>query len=516
MEPVSEVDVRRAEKMVSEGAPVFREGVAPSTGDDGLPDGGFADHDVYDVIVLGAGPTGENLAERVHAGGLRVAVVEHELVGGECSYWACMPSKALLRPVAALNDVRHVGGAKQAVTGVPDTAAVLARRDSFVSGWKDDGQVAWLENAGLDLVRGHGRLDGPRRVVVRTPDGGERVLHARHAVAVCTGSQAALPDLPGLAGARVWTSREATGAKSVPGHLAVVGGGVVAVEMATAWRGLGSAVTMLVRDRGVLANMEPFAGELVAESLAATGVDLRFGESVTEVRRDADDRVVLTLASGGTLAADEVLFATGRRPATADLGLETVGLKPGDWLAVDDTGLVTAVDGGWLYAAGDVNHRALLTHQGKYQGRVFGGVIADRVHGRPLDLRPWGRSVATADLAAVPQVVFTDPEVAAVGLTLDEAGRRGLRVRAVDYDLGDVSGAALYADGYRGRARAVVDEDRGVLAGVTFVGPGVAELVHSAAVAVAAEVPLSRLWHAVPAYPTIGEVWLRLLETYRG
>ena len=516
MEPVSEIDARRAEKMVSEGAPVFREGAAPSIGDDGLGSGGLADDDGYDVVVLGAGPTGENLAERAHAGGLRVAVVEHELVGGECSYWACMPSKALLRPIAALADARRVDGAGPAVTGRPAVAAVLARRDSFASHWNDQSQVDWLRTVGVHLVRGHGRLAGPRRVAVRTFDGGERVLRARHAVAVCTGSKAALPDLPGLADARVWTSREATGAKAVPGRLAVVGGGVVAVEMATAWRALGSEVTMLVRDRRLLAGMEPFAGELVAESLTGAGVDVRFGTSVTEVRRDGAGPVVLTLAGGGTLTADEVLFATGRRPATDGLGLETVGLKEGDWLDVDDTGLVRGVEGGWLYAAGDVNHRALLTHQGKYQGRIFGGVIADRAHGRALDLAPWGRSVATADLAAVPQVVFTDPEAVAVGRSLEQATRDGLRVRAVDYDLGRVAGAALYADGYRGRARAVVDEDRQVLVGVTFVGPGVSELVHSAAVAVAAEVPLSRLWHAVPAYPTIGEIWLRLLETYRG
>ncbi|NUP51535.1 MAG: NAD(P)/FAD-dependent oxidoreductase [Catenulispora sp.] len=467
-------------------------------------------------MVLGGGPTGENLAERAHAGELRVAVVEHELVGGECSYWACMPSKALLRPIAAVADARRVEGAEQAVAGKLDVAAVLARRDSFTSHWDDAGQVDWLQTAGLHLVRGHGRLTGAREVTVRTPDGGERVLRARHAVAICTGSRAALPDLPGLADARVWTSREATSAKSVPGHLAVVGGGVVAVEMATAWRALGSEVTVLVRDHRLLANMEPFAGELVAESLTEAGVDIRFGESATEVRRDDGGSVVLTLASGGSLTADEVLFATGRRPATADLGLAAVGLTDGDWLDVDDTGLVRGVEGEWLYAAGDVNHRVLLTHQGKYQGRIFGGVIADRAHGRPLDLEPWGRSVATADLAAVPQVVFSDPEAVAAGITLEQATRRGLRVRAVDYDLGKVAGASLYADGYRGRARAVVDEDRQILVGVTFVGLGVSELVHSAAVAVAAEVPVSRLWHVVPAYPTIGEVWLRLLETYRG
>ncbi|MGI5328855.1 dihydrolipoyl dehydrogenase family protein [Actinomadura nitritigenes] len=470
--------------------------------------------DEFDVVVLGAGPTGENLAERAHAGGLSVAIVESELVGGECSYWACMPSKALLRPAAALADARRLPGAREAAGGRLDAAAVLARRDEFTSHWKDDGQVDWLKGAGLVLVRGHGRLDGAKRVVVQTPDGERRVLTARHAVAVCTGTRAALPDLPGLADARPWTSREATASEQVPPRLAVVGGGVVACEMATAWRALGSEVVQLVRGSRLLPRMEPFAGESVAEGLRAAGVDLRFGTSVTAVHRDGP--VTLTLDDGETVIVDEVLFATGRTPATTDLGVETVGLDAGRPIEVDSTGLAAGVPGEWLYAAGDVNGRALLTHQGKYQGRIFGTVIADRAAGRPLDTADWGRSVATADERAVPQVVFTDPEAASVGLTLEEATRQGHRVRAVDYDLGNVAGAALYADGYQGRARAVVDLDRETLLGVTFVGAGVAELLHSATIAVAAEVPISRLWHAVPSYPTISEIWLRLLETYRG
>ncbi|MEU8344307.1 NAD(P)/FAD-dependent oxidoreductase [Spirillospora sp. NPDC048832] len=470
--------------------------------------------DEFDVVVLGAGPTGENLADRAHAGGLSVAVVENELVGGECSYWACMPSKALLRPPAALANARRLPGAREAAGGTLDAAAVLRRRDEFAAHWKDGGQVDWLESAGLVLVRGRGRLDGVRRVIVDTPDGGRRVLTARHAVAVCTGTRAALPDLPGLAEVRPWTSREATSSSRVPGRLAVVGGGVVACEMATAWRALGSEVVQLVRGSRLMARMEPFAGELVTQGLRAAGVDVRFGTSVTGARRDG--QVTLTLDGGETLTVDEVLFATGRKPATADLGLETVGLTPGRPIEVDSTGLAAGVPGEWLYAAGDVNGRALLTHQGKYQGRIFGAVIADRAAGRALDTADWGRSVATADERAVPQVVFTDPEAAAVGLTLEEAERAGHRVRAVDYDLGSVAGASLHADGYLGRARAVVDLDREVLLGATFVGGDVAELLHSATIAVTAEVPISRLWHAVPAYPTISEIWLRLLETYRG
>ncbi|MFJ4713777.1 dihydrolipoyl dehydrogenase family protein [Streptomyces sp. NPDC088785] len=471
------------------------------------------DH-VYDVVVLGAGPVGENVADRVRAGGLSAAIVESELVGGECSYWACMPSKALLRPVIARADARRVPGLRQAVEGPLDTAAVLARRDDFTSHWKDDGQVGWIESVGADLHRGHGRLDGTRRVTVTAEDGTVTVLTARHAVAVCTGTRAALPDLPGLPEVRPWTSREATSADRAPGRLIVVGGGVVATEMATAWQALGSQVTLLVRGAAVLDRMEPFAGELVVDALRAAGTDVRTGVSVTAVERK-DGTVSATLTDGSVLEADEILFATGRAPRTEDIGLDTVGLTPGSWLPVDDSLRVEGSD--WLYAVGDANHRALLTHQGKYQARIAGAAITARAAGVPLlETDRWGAHAATADHAAVPQVVFTDPEAASAGLTLAEAEAAGHRVRAVDYDLANVAGSSLYADGYTGRARMIVDLDREVLLGVTFVGPGVGELIHSATVAIAGEVPIDRLWHAVPAYPTVSEVWLRLLETYRG
>ncbi|MFD4657396.1 dihydrolipoyl dehydrogenase family protein [Kitasatospora sp. NPDC058444] len=473
----------------------------------------------YDVIVLGAGPTGENVADRTVAAGLRTVIVEAELVGGECSYWACMPSKALLRPVAALAEARAVAGSREAVgDGRLDPAAVLARRNSFTSGWKDDGQVKWLRDTGIELVRGHGRLAGVRTVTVEAEDGSERVLTARHAVAVCTGSRPVLPaHVPGLAEAHPWTNREATGSQTVPGRLAVIGGGVVGVEMAAAWRALGSEVVLLVRGERLLPRMEPFAGELVAEGLRATGVDLRFGTEVTALKRaDGSGPVTLTLDGGGTLTADEVLYATGRAPRTADVGLEQVGLKPGDWLEVDDSCTVLGVDGEWLYAAGDVNHRALLTHQGKYQARITGAAIAARAQGRPLDTSRWGAHAASADLAGAPQVVFTQPEVAAVGLTRAAAEAAGLRVKTVDHEIGSVAGASLYGDDYRGRARVIFDLDRKVLVGACLVGPGVAELLHSATVAVVGEVPIDRLWHAVPSYPTISEVWLRLLEDCRG
>ncbi|MEU1620731.1 NAD(P)/FAD-dependent oxidoreductase [Streptomyces sp. NPDC005722] len=469
----------------------------------------------YDVIVIGAGPVGENVAERARAAGLSTVIIERELLGGECSFWACDPSKALLRPVVARADARRIPGLNPAVAGPLDVEAVLAHRDMMSSYWKDEDQVDWLNSVSVDLVRGHGRLTGPKQVAVQTPAHETVALTARHAVVVSTGTRAALPPISGLDAVRPWTSREATSADKVPGRLVVVGGGVVAVEMATAWQALGSEVTMLVLDDGLLERMEPFAGELVTDGLREAGVDIRFNTTVTSlVRKDGEVRI--TLSDGRQLAADEILLATGRAPQTHDVGLETVGLTPGDWLTVDDTFRVTGVEGDWLYAVGDVNRRALMTHQGKYQARIAGTVIGARAKGEPVDDLPWGAHVATADHAAVPQVVFTTPEIASVGLTSREAEQSGRRTEVVDYDLARVAGAHQYGEDYRGRARMLIDTDRQTVVGVTFAGPGVGELVHSATIAVAGEVPIDRLWHAVPAFPTLGEVWLRLLETYRG
>jgi dihydrolipoamide dehydrogenase len=484
----------------------------------------------YDVVVIGAGPTGENVADRARRGGLSVAVAESELAGGECSYWACIPSKALLRPAAALAAARAVGGVRQAVTGELDVAAVLARRTTFTHHWSDDsGQVKWVEGTGSTFVRGHARLAGERTVEVTGPDGNTVTLGARRAVVVATGSAAAIPPVRGLAESLVWTSREATSSEIVPGRLAIIGGGVVACELATAWRALGAEVTMLVRGGGLLDKMEPFAGELVAGALRSAGVDVRLDTRVSQVRRlsrvtpvelwisdtDPGPAGAAHPAHPADLVADELLVAAGRTPRTTGLGLESVGLRAGDWLTVDDSGLVEAVPGGWLYAVGDVNHRNLLTHMGKYQARACGDAIVARSRGEldgpPL---PWTPLAASADHLGPPQVVFTDPEVAAVGLTEAQALRQGLPVRAVDYELGHVAGAALAADGYQGRARFVVDERRQVLVGATFAGPGTAELLHAATIAVVGEVPLARLWHAVPSFPTISEVWLRLLEAY--
>jgi dihydrolipoamide dehydrogenase len=386
--------------------------------------------------------------------------------------------------------------------------------------------VEWLTGAKIDLIRGHGRIAGERLVTV-----GDLSLHARQAVVIATGTRAVVLD--SLAGVSPWTSREATSAHAVPGRLVIVGGGVVGCEMAAAWSALCSEVTLI--SRGPLLDRLPeFAGEFVTAGLRDAGVDVRVGVDVTEATRaggtrgtddsggaDADaggagagagggggGAVTLTLSDGTSVEADEVLCAVGRAAHTGDIGLEAVGLRPGSWLEVDDTMRVTAVEGGWLYAAGDVNHLALLTHMGKYQARVCGDAIAARARDREPTVRD------TASRTCVPQVIFTIPEVASVGLTAREAEAAGRRVRVVEYELGNVAGAKLFADEYQGHAQMVVDEDRRTVVGVTLAGHGVGEIIHSATIAVAGEVPLERLWHAVPSYPTISEIWLRLLETY--
>jgi pyruvate/2-oxoglutarate dehydrogenase complex dihydrolipoamide dehydrogenase (E3) component len=464
----------------------------------------------YDVIIIGAGAVAENAADRAVQGGLTAVLIESELVGGACSYWACIPSKVLLRSGIALRAAQNVDGTRQAVTGELDVAAVLRRRDTFTHNWDDRSQVEWVEGAGIDLLRGHGRLTGVKTVSVTASDGHVTQLTARHAVVVGTGSDPLLPDIPGLKDASPWTPSDATSAQQIPKSLAILGGGVVAVEMATAYASLGCAVTIIARS-ALLAGQEDFVGEIVGAALTKLGVDLRLGITPASVTR-ANGSTTIELPGGETVVAEEVLVATGRQPRTTDLGLETVGQPVGEWLAVDDSLRVAGTD--WLYAVGDVNHRALLTHQGKYQARIAGDVIVARALGAPVHDNAWGTHAATADREAVPQVAFTDPEVASVGLTSAAATKAGYDIRVVDYDMASVSGTSVQADDYQGTARMVVDEKRKVILGLTFVGQDVSEMIHAATIAVVGQVPIDRLWHAVPAHPTMNEIWLRLLETY--
>jgi len=455
--------------------------------------------DNVDVIVIGAGPAGENAAGRVTDGGMTAAIVERELVGGECSYWGCMPSKVLIRPGDVIAAARRVPG----VTTAPvDSAAVFARRDEITSNWDDTGSVPWLESKDIALVRGIGRIAGVKRVDVTDANGNVRHLTANVAVVLATGTRAAMPPIEGLSDSRPWDNRAITAATTVPRRLLVLGGGAIGAEMAQAFRRLGSEqVTVVEGGERLLAREEPFAGAEVRDAFESEGIAVLTGVSVVRVVRSGGD-VTVTLADGRTVEADEILVAVGRTSATSDLGLEVVGLEPGRPVSVDDRLRATGVDGDWLYAVGDCNGLALLTHVGKYQARIAGDVILgkdarDEVSGN-----------------AVPRVTFTDPQVCAVGLTESSAREHGIDVRVVSYGIGDVAGASVLGKGVHGTAQIVVDEATRTIVGATFTGPDVEGLLHSATVAVVGRVPLERLWHAVPSFPTVSEVWLRLLETY--
>lgn len=441
----------------------------------------------FDAIVIGMGPGGEVAASQLLDAGKRVAVVERELIGGECAYWACIPSKALLRPPEAKGDVDRAAGVAGAQLDWPSTRDY---RDEMIRHLDDRKQVTGYEKSGAAVFKGVGRITGAGTVDV---DG--QTLTAEHLV-VATGSDAFVPPIDGLDTVPVWSNRQATTLTDIPDRVLMIGGSAVGVELGLFLRRFGAQVTILERSGRLLSREEPRVGQLTEQYLRTDGVDVRLDATAVRARADGADTVV-QLDGGGEVRCDVVIVGTGRRPRTADLGLETAGVRIGDRdeVVVDES--CRAAEGVW--AVGDVTGVMPFTHVAKYMGRV----VADNILGRPR----------TARYDGIPRVVFSDPEIAAVGLTARQAAERGMTTAGAEVDLAEaIARPWTYEREPRGHLAVLADTERKVLVGAWAVGPQASEWIHSTALAVREQIPVDRLRDQVAQFPTYNEGWLTALQ----